>query len=128
MPKIGSPIQFQSAMSPLLKFTSGVALKKVWKRKAGSPTSKPDWPPSPIIVFSHLVGLPGVCHVPLSCVPPCSTLTLNGLTERLWNCSVDSPLFMPVSLLGTRDSSCLQRASCAGLTRPRWSQTTTTRR
>ena len=86
----------------------------MWKRKLGLAASKPDWPPSPIIVFSHFTGLPGVCHVPLSCVPPWSRLTLNGLTDRLWNCSVGEALVQALQLVGTRDSSCRQRAELDG--------------
>src|SRR5512139_1537301 len=75
--------------------------------------SKPDWPPSPIIVFSHLTGLPVDSHVPLSCVPPWTSFTLNGFTDRLWNWSVDSPLFMLSSFDGIAESICLQRSSAA---------------
>ena len=57
----------------------------MWKRKSGMAASKPDWPPSPIIVFSHRFVLPCVSHVPLSCVPPWTIFELNGLTERLMN-------------------------------------------
>src|SRR5262245_53248980 len=86
---------------------------KVWNRKSGRPTSKPDCPPSPIILLSHLLGFPVVCQVPLSCVPPCSRLVLNGLTDRLWNCSVLRPLFRPSSLDGIRESICRHRSRAA---------------
>src|SRR5512143_897813 len=78
-------------------------------------TSNPDWPPSPMIVFSHLFGLPSDSQVPLSCVPPWRTLTLCGLTERLWNWSVVSPLLRLWSSDGIRESICLQRSSEAPL-------------
>src|SRR4026209_369243 len=104
--KNGSPIQFQSAMAPPEKFTSGWASKNVWKRKSGPLASKPDWPPSPIIVFSHFDGLPCVCQVPLSCVPPCSRFELNGLTERLWHWSGAEPLLRDSSSVGTLERSC----------------------
>src|SRR6266498_5489758 len=102
-------------MSPLSKLTSGDAPVKLWKRNPGMPTSKPDWPPSPIIVFSHVTVSPADCHVPLSCVPPCRSVTSCGLTERLWNWSVDRPLFRLVSFDGMRESSCLQRTSLSPL-------------
>src|SRR4029078_2256045 len=108
--KKGSPIHFQSAMAPPDIFTSGWASKNVWKRKLGSLASNPDWPPSPIIVFSHFDGFPCVCQVPLSCVPPWSRFELNGLTERLWDCSVGEPLLRDSSFVGTLDRSCWQRA------------------
>src|SRR5919197_221994 len=115
MRKNGSLFQFQSAVAPFEKFTSICLSKYVWNRNDGSATSKPDWPPSPTIEFVHRTGLPSVVHVPLSCVPPWSTLTLNGLTDRLWNCSVVSPWLMPWSRVGTRESICLQRASRVAL-------------
>src|SRR5512138_2424424 len=70
------------------------------------------------MVLIHLEVLPLVCQVPLSCVPPCRILTLNGLTDRLMNWRVESPLFMLSSLVGTRERSCWQRSRRAGL-RPR---------
>src|ERR671937_2325701 len=54
---------------------------------------------------------PYVWNVPLSCVPPITLSTLAGLTDRLWNWRVFSPLFRLVSVVGTADSSCLHRAS-----------------
>src|SRR4029453_14967248 len=49
---------------------------------------------------------PVVSNVPLSCVPPIRFLESNGLTDRLWNCSVDRPLFKLNRCEGTRESSC----------------------
>src|ERR1700682_1291573 len=80
--------------------------------------SKPDWPPSPMIVLTHLLVLPPFSQVPLSCVPPWSWFLSKGLTDRLWNCRVVNPLFMPVSRVGTCDSSCSQR-DFMGSTSPR---------
>src|SRR5438105_2254457 len=37
--------------------------------------------------------------------------TLAGFTDRLWNWIVFRPLFRLVSVVGTADSSCLQRMS-----------------
>src|SRR5512136_148595 len=68
-----------------------------------------------MIVFSHLTGLPSDSQVPLSCVPPWRTFTLNGLTERLWNWSVGSPLFRLSSLDGIAESICRHRSSDAPL-------------
>ena len=66
-----------------------MASKNVWKRKFGSATSKPDWPPSPIIVFSHLHRVARRsprCRCP-ACRPG-GACWLCGLTDRLMNCSV----------------------------------------
>src|SRR5262245_55872387 len=82
----------------------------VWNLNLELETSKPDWPPSPIIMFCQVFGLPLVCHVPLSWVPPCSRFLSCGLTDRLWNCSVLRPVFILSSLDGIRDSICWQRA------------------
>ena len=49
----GVPVQIHLSKSPFSKFTSGDAPVKLWKRNDGIATSKPDWPPSPIIVFFH---------------------------------------------------------------------------
>src|SRR5713101_4194283 len=108
--KNGSPIQFQSARSPPLKFTSGSGPAKVWNRNRELATSNPERPPSPKMVCVHFCGFPVDSQVPLSCVPPWTSLTLRGFTERLWNCSVLSPLFKLVSKVGTRERSCWQRA------------------
>ena len=54
-------------------------------------------------------------QVPLSCVPPIKSFESKGLTDRLWNWSVERPLFRPVSSVGTRDSSCWQIARFAAL-------------
>ena len=58
-------------------------------------------------------------NVPLSCVPPCRRFCGRcALTDRLWNCSVDRPLFMLTSWFGTRLSRLLQKAMSAAF-RPR---------
>jgi hypothetical protein len=51
----------------------------------GSPTSKPDWPPSPPTDSSHVV-VPVYEKVPLSCVPPSSSpVGFAGLNDSDWN-------------------------------------------
>src|SRR2546425_4055739 len=58
---------------------------------------------------------PVYSNVPLSCVPPMRPVVgANGLIDRLWNWSVDSPLFRLNRYVGTRDSSCLQSARLVG--------------
>src|SRR5215510_6015275 len=54
---------------------------------------------------------PVVSNVPLSCVPPIRFFGSNRLTERLWNCSVESRLFRLYRYVGTRESSCWQSVS-----------------
>src|SRR5580704_1680657 len=108
-----SDTQFQSDVSPFVKFTSISGPVLVWKRKDELPISKPDWPPSPKIVCTHFSIFEVTSQVPLSCVPPCRSFTLNGFTDRLWNCNVVNPLLMLVSLVGTRESSCWQQVSTA---------------
>ena len=57
------------------------------------------------------IARPVVWKVPLSCVPPWRRFCGRcALTDRLWNCSVDSPLFMLTSLFATRASSRLHKA------------------
>src|SRR6266542_3729897 len=51
---------------------------------------------------------PVVSNVPLSCVPPCRCFASSAATDRLWNWSVESPLFMLYRYDGTADSSCWQ--------------------
>src|SRR5205807_10605009 len=82
--------------------------------------SKPESAPSPSIVCGHVTLEPVVSKVPLSWVPPCTSLAFAGFTDRLWNCSVWSPLFRLVYDVGARDKSCWQRARDAPLrpTRP----------
>ena len=80
--------------------------KNEWKRKFGLAASKPFQPPSPIIVFSHFTGFPGVSHVPLSCVPPWSSCGLCGLAVTLIHWSVDRPSLIPSSLDGIAESIC----------------------
>src|SRR5262245_406716 len=64
-----------------------------------------------MIVFSHLTAFPSDSQVPLSCVPPCRILALNGLTDKLWNWSVVRPLLRLVSSDGMLESIWWQRAS-----------------
>src|SRR3954453_23650141 len=53
-------------------------------------------------------------NVPLSYVPPWSRLCGRcALADKLWNCSVDRPLFMFTSWFGTRFSRLLQYAVLA---------------
>src|SRR5436189_4366224 len=74
------------------------------KRIDGSAALKPDWPPSPQTIMSQLIGeWPFGSHVPLSWVPPMRSAESVGLTDRLWNWSVDRPLFSPLISVGTRD-------------------------
>src|SRR5256885_11060745 len=84
-------------------------MKYVWNRNAGFVESNPERPPSPKIVCGHVTDEPVVSKVPLSCVPPCTSFAFAGFTDRLWNCSVWSPLFRLVYEVGARDNSCLQR-------------------
>ena len=98
--------------SPLSKFTSGEAPVYVWNRN-GIPTSKPDMPPSPMIVFSHSTG-PRFSHVPLSCVPPEHVHVVRAHGEAS-NWSVRRPWFIDSSRAGTRESSCWQRARFVAL-------------
>src|SRR3954451_441752 len=57
----------------------------------GLPESIIDWPPSPPTDSFQTEPLDP--HVPLSCVPPMmSFVGLSGLTDRLWNWIVASPL------------------------------------
>src|SRR6266540_4245748 len=58
---------------------------------------------------------PYVSNVPLSCVPPCRCFGLSGATERLWNWSVESDLFMLYRYVGTAERSCWQSARFAPL-------------
>src|SRR5439155_26490460 len=51
---------------------------------------------------------PVVSNVPLSCVPPIRFFGSNALTDRLWNCSVESVLFRSNRNVGTRESNCWQ--------------------
>src|SRR4029450_12057947 len=104
----GPPVQIHFERSPLSKFTSGEAPVRLCIRNDGMPTSKPASPPSPITVLTQSFLL-RFSHVPLSCVPPCRKPTSCGLTERLWNCSVDRRSFRPWSRDGIADSICLQR-------------------
>src|SRR4051812_35906096 len=101
------------AGSPFRELPSFACPKKVLKRMAGLLELKPDCPPSPQIVIGHTTPEPPVSQVPLSCVPPWMFFGSVGLTEKLWNWSVDSPLFRLVSFPGTRDSSCWQSARLA---------------
>src|SRR5882724_7671958 len=116
-----SAIQSQFGGAPLLKLTSTCASKYVWNRKAGFVESKPERPPSPKMVCGQVTLEPVVSNVPLSWVPPCTSFAFAGFTDRLWNCSVWSPLFRLVYDVGARDKSCLQRLS-AGSIRLRPSQ------
>src|SRR3954469_12719726 len=88
-------------------------MKYVWNRNAGFAASKPDMPPSPPTVSGQTTLEPLVSNVPLSCVPPCTFFEFAGLTDRCWNCSVCSPLFMLVYAPGTAESSDLHWASAA---------------
>src|SRR5262249_32200761 len=107
--------------SPSRKFSSVYGEKKLLKRMCGLPMSKPDWPPSPYIVDVQF-GLAVVpSHVPLSCVPPCRSDGFAGLIETLWNCSVDSPAFRVVSVVGIAFSMFVHAALLAA-PRPRWLQ------
>src|SRR5262245_66632162 len=68
------------------------------------------------MICGHTLREPLYWNVPLSCVPPCSRFCGRwALTERLWNCSVDRPLFMFTSWLGTRPSRLLQSALSSAL-------------
>ena len=82
----------------------------MWNRNSGSRRRSPTGRRRRSSCSATRPGRP-VSHVPLSCVPPCSMFALCGLTDRLWNWSVRSPLFSPSSFDGTRESICLQRAS-----------------
>src|SRR5438552_19029348 len=62
------------------------------------------------MICGHTTAEPVVSNVPLSWVPPCRCLELSAATERLWNCSVESPLFRLYRKVGTRDSNCWQSA------------------
>src|SRR6266513_2083157 len=95
------------------KFTSGDALKKVWKRMLELNGLVPDWPPSPKIVTKAL-PLPLMAWVPLSCVPPNRSLSgFCTLTERLWYCSVPRLLFIVEIVVGTFESQLLQSVRLA---------------
>src|SRR5205814_9353172 len=60
------------------------------------------------------MGEPLYWNVPLACVPPCRRLDgFCRLAERLWNCSVDSPLFMLTSWFATLLSKLLHSAVSA---------------
>src|SRR2546430_16803678 len=97
-------------------------MKYVWNRKAALVGSKPERPPSPKIVCGHVTEEPVVSNVPLSWVPPCTSLAFAGFTDRLWNCRVCRPLFRLVHVVGARDNSCLQRLSSVAERPPRPSQ------
>src|SRR5207237_2282784 len=81
------------------KFTSIWASKYVWKRLFALNPLIPDWPPSPKIVTNQLPELKAC--VPLSCVPPMTSLALCTFSDRLWNWSVPSPLFIVEIVVGT---------------------------
>src|ERR687888_2710936 len=66
------------------------------------------------MICGHTSDEPRNSKVPLSCVPPirlfCGCL---GSTDRLWNWSVESPLFMLLVFSGIRESIDLQNAVSA---------------
>jgi hypothetical protein len=56
------------------------------------------------MLVGHRTFEPVYARVPLSCVPPINDVNgRQGLTDKLWNCSVDRPAFMLISLRGTLD-------------------------
>src|SRR4030088_1054433 len=58
------------------------------------PASVPERPPSPPTDSNQLLGEPLQAHVPLSWVPPMTSLRgLCGLMETCWYCSVARPAF-----------------------------------
>src|SRR6185369_8417718 len=66
------------------------------------------------MICGQTLGEPLYWNVPLSCVPPCRRFWGRFvLADRLWNCNVDSPLFMFTSWFGTRLSRLLQYAVLA---------------
>src|SRR5262245_1689984 len=67
------------------------------------------------MICGQTTAEPVVSNVPLSCVPPCRCLGLSEATDRLWNCSVDRPLFMLNRCDGTAESSCWHSARFAPL-------------
>ena len=86
-------------MSPSLKFTSGVRVEEgveaeLRDRRRRSPTGRR----RRSSCSSTSSGCPASARCRCPGCRPAARLTLNGLTERLWNCSVESPLFMPSSL------------------------------
>src|SRR6187551_2929362 len=101
--------------SPPRKFASFAWPVNWLKRMSGLTALKPDWPPSPQMSMFHTTLDPVVDHVPLSCVPPMMFFGSCGLTEKLWNWSVDSPLFRLKMYDGTRERSCWQIARFAGV-------------
>src|SRR5215208_5639999 len=109
------------AGSPFWKFPSFACPKNVLKRSAGLLELKPDCPPSPQIVIGQTTLEPPYSNVPLSCVPPMRFFGSVGFADRLWNWSVERPLFRLVSVVGTRDSSCWHSARFAPVT-PRVAQ------
>src|SRR5450759_5531013 len=77
--------------SPLRKFTSLAWPVKVLKRSPSSAELKPDWPPSPYISWYQTTDEPVYWNVPLSWVPPWRLFFGRLLlTDRLWNCSVET--------------------------------------
>src|SRR5512138_3676496 len=64
------------------------------------------------MICGHTTAEPVVSYVPLSCVPPCRCFGLSPATEKLWNCSVDNPLFRLNRCFGTRESNCLHAVIC----------------
>src|SRR5215510_10717006 len=67
------------------------------------------------MIWGQTTAEPVVSSVPLSCVPPWTCFGLSGATERLWNWSVESPLFRLKSFEGTADSNCRHVARLKGL-------------
>src|SRR5215213_5222380 len=100
--------------SPFWKLASVVCPVNVLNRSAEFVELNPDWPPSPYMICGQTTDEPVVSNVPLSCVPPWRCFGLSAATDRLWNCSVERPLFRSYSCVGTAESSCLQRAMLVG--------------
>src|SRR3954447_21645756 len=71
-----------------------------------------------MICGQDLRSQPGLDHVPLSCVPPCTLQGFPGLIATLTNCSVASLRSMCVILFGIRESRRWQArvpfAGCGG--------------
>src|SRR5262245_17397773 len=99
--------------SAFWKLASWFCPKNELNRTAELAELKPDWPPSPYTICGQTCAEPYVSNVPLSWVPPWRCFGLYAATERLWNCSVESPLLTSTRTVGTADSNCLHSARLA---------------
>src|ERR1700724_3172233 len=80
----------------------------------GLPTSVPERPPSPPTDSNQLFGEPLQAHVPLSCVPPITSLRgLCGLIDTCWYCRVARPAFKLKIWVGIAFSHIWQSARSA---------------